>query len=379
MEWCPGVMTIVSSWPPFWWQPPCTFARGFFLFAILIGMSDVLYRKYRPQNFKDVIGQEQTVNALKGAIEAGNISHAYLFSGSRGTGKTSIARILARQLKTSESDVYEIDAASNNSVEDIRALKESVSTLPFESEYKFYIIDEVHMLSKSAFNAFLKTLEEPPKHVIFVLATTEIEKLPDTIISRCQVHQFKKPNQKILRTLVLNVSKKEGYSIEPSSADLIALLGDGSFRDTHGILQKVISASKDKKISVEEVEMITGAPRAVLVHEYIRGLVEKDPEKGIDALKKATDTNVDMKVFFKLILQKMRYLLLLRYAPKMKNSIKNNVSEDDFDFLLEIAENKNNVFNSQTLLKLLSAYDEMKVSFLSEMPLELVLIDVAQE
>lgn len=360
-------------------EPLCSNTRGLFLFAILHGMSDVLYRKYRPESFKEVIGQENIVNALKGAIDAGNIAHAYLFSGSRGTGKTSVARILAKTLETHESDIYEIDAASNTSVEDIRDLKESVHTLPFESTYKFYIIDEAHMLSKAAFNAFLKTLEEPPEHVIFVLATTEIEKLPDTIISRCQVHYFKKPNQRILRTLVLNVAKKEGYSIEPSSADLLALLGDGSFRDTHGMLQKVISASKDKKISVEEVEKITGAPRAVLVHEYIRGLVEKDTEKGIQALKKATDANVDMKVFFKLILQKMRYLLLLRYAPKMKARIESSVSEDDFDFLLEIAENKNNIYNSQTLLVLLHAYDEMKIAFVPELPLELALVDVAAE
>jgi len=339
-------------------------------------MSDVLYRKYRPTSFKEVIGQENVVNALKGAVEAGNVAHAYLFSGSRGTGKTSIARILAEVLQTDPSDIYEIDAASNNSVEDIRDLKESVNTLPFRSKYKFYIIDEVHMLSKSAFNAFLKTLEEPPEHVIFVLATTEIEKLPDTVVSRCQVHQFKKPNQKVLRTLVLNTAKKEGYSIESSSADLLALLGDGSFRDTHGILQKVISASKDKKISIEEVEKITGAPRAVLVHEYIRGLVEKDAEKGIEALKKATDSNVDMKVFFKLVLQRMRYLLLLRYAPKMQTRIKSNVSEEDFDFLLEIAENKKNVYNSETLLILLRAYDEMKVAFIPELPLELALTEV---
>ena len=277
------------------------------------------------------------------------------------------------------SDVYEIDAASNTSVEDIRDLKESVSTLPFESKFKFYIIDEVHMLSKSAFNAFLKTLEEPPEHVIFVLATTEIEKIPDTIVSRCQTHDFKKPNQKTLRTLVLNIAKKEGYTIETSSADLLALLGDGSFRDTHGMLQKVISASKDKKISVEEVEKITGAPRSVLVHEYIRGLVEKDVEIGVDALKKATDSNVDMKVFFKLVLQRMRYLLLLRYAPKMKTRIENSVSEEDFDFLLEVSGNKDNEYNSQTLLVLLKAFDEMKVAFVPELPLELALVDVAKE
>lgn len=342
-------------------------------------MSEVLYRKYRPKSFKEVIGQDNVVRATRGAIDAGNISHAYLFSGSRGTGKTSVARIFAKELKVNESDVYEIDAASNTGVDDIRDLKESISTLPFESEYKLYIIDEVHMLSKAAFNAFLKTLEEPPKHVIFILATTEIEKLPDTIVSRCEVHTFKKPNQKILRTLVLNVSKKEGYSIDNSSADLIALLGDGSFRDTLGILQKVISASSDEKISIEEVEKITGAPRGVLVHEYIRGIVEKDVEKGMDAVREASKANVDMKIFFKLILQRMRFLLLLRYAPKMKGVIEKEVSEDDMEFLLEISGNKNFTFNSETLVTLLESYDDIKVSFMTELPLELALVKVSKE
>ena len=336
----------------------------------------VLYRKYRPETFKDVVGQENIVKALQGAIEAKKIAHAYLFSGSRGTGKTSIARILARAMKTDDSDMYEIDAASNTSVDDIRELKESVNTLPFRSEYKFYIVDEVHMLSKSAFNAFLKTLEEPPAHVIFVLATTEIEKLPDTIVSRCQVHTFKKPNQKTLAVMVQNVAKKEGYTIDVSSADTIALLGDGSFRDTLGMLQKVLSSSVDKKITSEEVERITGAPRGTLIHQYIRGIVEKDAEKGIEAIKKATDSNVDMKVFFKLIIQRMRFLLLLRYAPKMEHTIKNHVSEDDFEFLLEIAKNATYTYNSQTLLTLLKAYDDMRVAFLPELPLELAIIDI---
>src|SRR3990167_907210 len=269
-----------------------------------------LYRKYRPQSWKDVLGQEHVVNVLFGAIEAGNIAHAYLFAGSRGTGKTSVARIFAKSIGCSENDLYEIDAASNRGIDDIRELRDSVNVLPFESPYKVYIIDEVHMLTKEAFNALLKTLEEPPKHVIFILATTEIEKLPDTIVSRCQTFQFKKPSQKVLKDLVMDVAKKEGFKLEPASADLIAVLGDGSFRDTHGILQKVISSSADKNISTEGVEMVTGAPKGKLVNNFISAIAEKDLEKGLKAIDTAVESNIDMKVFLKLILRKLRAILL---------------------------------------------------------------------
>src|SRR6478609_6601729 len=162
----------------------------------------VLYRKYRPQTFNDVIGQEHIVKVLKGAVELGNISHAYLFSGSRGTGKTSMARILARAIGTSANDLTELDAASNRGIDDMREIRDSVNTLPFESKYKVYIIDEVHMLTKDAWNAFLKTLEEPPAHVVFILATTELEKVPETVQSRCQVFTFKRPTREGLAKIV---------------------------------------------------------------------------------------------------------------------------------------------------------------------------------
>src|SRR3989344_2044513 len=203
-------------------------------------MSEVFYRKYRPQKFKDVIGQDHVVKVLEGAIKLGNISHAYLFSGSRGKGKTSMARIFSREVGTSPDDLVEMDAASNRGIDDVRGIRESVSTLPFRSKYKVYIIDEVHMLTKDAWNAFLKTLEEPPVHVIFILATTELEKVPETVISRCQSFQFRQPNQATLKDFAQAIAKKEGVSLEKEAAELISLLGDGSFRDTHGILEKVL-------------------------------------------------------------------------------------------------------------------------------------------
>ncbi|MDE1967235.1 MAG: DNA polymerase III subunit gamma/tau, partial [Patescibacteria group bacterium] len=208
----------------------------------------VLYRTYRPAKWDEVVGQDHVVSALKDAIGNDRVAHAYLFSGSRGTGKTSVARILAKAVKTADEDIYEIDAASNRGIDDIRQLREHVSVLPFSSPFKVYIIDEVHMLSKDAWNALLKTLEEPPKHVIFILATTELDKVPDTIISRCQTFAFKKPAREIIRKEIMRVAKKEGLELDSGAADLIALLGDGSFRDALGTLEKVIAASSGKKV-----------------------------------------------------------------------------------------------------------------------------------
>ncbi|HEX9609057.1 MAG TPA: DNA polymerase III subunit gamma/tau, partial [Candidatus Paceibacterota bacterium] len=292
-----------------------------------------LYRKYRPQHFKDVVGQDHVVSVLEGAIKEGNISHAYLFAGSRGTGKTSVARILAREVGTSEKDLYEIDAASNRGIDDIRELREAVGVLPFDSKYKVYIIDEVHMLTKEAFNALLKTLEEPPPHALFMLATTEIEKLPETIVSRCQTFIFRKPSVAVLNDMVLSVAKKEKFSLAPAAAELISLLADGSFRDAHGILQKIIASSKparpdsagrsggDKKVSVEEVERVTGAPKGSLVNAVILGIEEGKLEQALVAIRDAAEANVDMKIFAKLLLQKMRAVLLLRFAPEMEGML----------------------------------------------------------
>src|SRR3990167_3232652 len=221
----------------------------------------VLYRKYRPQTFSDVIGQDHVVKVLEGALKQGNISHAYLFAGSRGTGKTSVARIIARELKCEIEDVYEIDAASNRGIDDIREIRESVNTLPFRSPYKVYIVDEVHMLTKEAWNAFLKTLEEPPRHVIFIMATTEAHKLPETVVSRCECFAFKKPTHGTLVEAILKIVKAEKYEIEKKSASLIATLADGSFRDAFGILQKAMHSSEDKKLPHTEIEKVLGAPK----------------------------------------------------------------------------------------------------------------------
>jgi DNA polymerase-3 subunit gamma/tau len=343
-------------------------------------MSEIaLYRKYRPASFADVLGQEHIVKVLEGALKLGHISHAYLLHGSRGTGKTTIARIIASKLNTADEDIIEIDAASNRGIDDIRELREGVTTLPFRSKYKIYIIDEVHMLTKEAWNALLKTLEEPPAHVIFILATTELDKVPETIISRCQVFTFKKPSVAVLTELVQHVAKEEGFSIESAGAELLATLGDGSFRDTHGILQKIFSFSKDKKISLKEIEAVTGAPSGTLVNRFIESLAMRDVSIGLEALSHAREQNIDMELFLKLALLKLRVALLLRFAPDMKDELLKAMTEDDRTFILGILKEKGGAINSQTLETLLEAGEMVKYASVKTLPIELALVKILEK
>lgn len=336
----------------------------------------VLYRKYRPQTFKDVVGQEHVTKVLEGAVKLGNISHAYLFAGSRGTGKTSVARILAQEIGTSSEDVYEMDAASNRGIDDVRAIRESVSTLPFNSEKKVYIIDEVHMLTKDAWNAFLKTLEEPPAHVVFVLATTELEKVPETVVSRCQVYTFKRPNESLLREFAVEISKLEGVTLPKDAAELVAILGDGSFRDTHGILEKVLSSTTDKKITREEVEAVTGAPKAEAVRHILEAIVLKDLERGVKAVNAVKEANADMKLFTKLVLERLRFIFLIRLKAGMDDVIQKEVSEDDYNFLKDLAGKADKTLTSDVLLRFIQAYSDIGRTALPELALELALADV---
>lgn len=338
-----------------------------------------LYRKYRPENWGEVIGQDHIVKAIGGALEAGKVAHAYLLCGPRGTGKTTIARIIARELGSSVNDIYELDAASNRGIDDVRSIRDSVHTLPFDSKYKIYILDEVHMFTKDAWNALLKTIEEPPAHVIFILATTEFEKVPETIISRCQSFIFKKPTDSVLSSVVTNVAKREGYTLEEGGANLIAILADGAFRDALGTLEKVISFSKDSKISLQDIEEVTGSPNISLVNDFLNAIAEKDIEKGLAAIRNASNKNIDMQVYLKMILTKLRYALMLRYAPKLKKDIEGIIGEKDLEYITNLIASKPEYITSNTLSVLLSAYQSLRGAVISELPLELALVKILNE
>ena len=206
------------------------------------------------------------------------------------------------------------------------------------------------------------------------MATTESHKIPDTVISRCESYTFKKPTQKLLKDMVVKTSKAEGFELDQSSAELVALLGDGSFRDTHGILQKVINSSKDKKVSVEEVEKVTGAPKGELVNDFIDALSKQESDNAIDSILKAVDQNIDMKIYLSLILSKVRAALLVRYSKNSRKKFEESMTDGDMKKIDEWA--SGNEINSNTLDKLLGAYLITGSTYLPQIPLELAVIDI---
>jgi DNA polymerase-3 subunit gamma/tau len=337
-----------------------------------------LYRVYRPNTFAEVAGQEQVISALEAQVKAGTPGHAYLFSGSRGLGKTSVARIFARELGATAKDIYEIDAASNNTVEDIRHLTENVYTLPFESPYKVYILDEAHMLSKSAWNAFLKTLEEPPAHAVFILATTELEKVPETVQSRCQVFTFKKPSRDGLAQLVANVAKQESFSIEPAAADLVALLAEGSYRDALSILERVCAASSNKKITLAGAEQATGAPQRALVESFVRALAEGKSDTALGVTASLSQQYIDYNLYLSLVLDMVRTVLLVRHAPQLHKEIEAELGADAFATVQELATAPQSALTHYMLAVLLDAAQRMRFSSVPQLPLELAVYEALQ-
>lgn len=291
--------------------------------AILFLMSEsyvALYRKYRPNTFSDVVGQEHIVSVLVNSINDKKISHAYLFSGGRGTGKTSVARILAREIGCNPEDIIEIDAASNRGIDEIRELRDAVRTAPFSSPYKVYIIDEAHMLTKEAANALLKTLEEPPQHVIFILATTDPDKLPETILSRCQHYAFRQPTHEILAKRLMYVADKEGRLIDEATAQLIASFGKGSYRDALGVLEQVLALHNEKTVSHEHVSRFLGVTEKDTCISFIESIGKGDAAQFLATLVMLKRDSHDALAVFDQCLAIFREGLLARIGEKIDNA-----------------------------------------------------------
>lgn len=298
-------------------------------------MSEVLYRKYRSQNFDELIGQEHITNLLKNAVLHDAISHAYLFVGSRGTGKTSTARILAKALNCTNLskdgnpctecdnciaiqegtliDLIEIDAASNRGIDKIRELKERIEYAPAEGRYKIYIIDEVHMLTTEAFNALLKTLEEPPEHAIFMLATTDVHKLPATILSRCQRYDFRLGSEANIRAVLVKSALNEKIELSDEALDLLVQNANGSYRDALSLLEVVVSGSeKDDggKIDANFIRDILGLPDSAMVSYLLQSIAEGSGSSAITMIEELESKGVNLQQFVKNVLEELRLLLL---------------------------------------------------------------------
>ncbi len=295
-----------------------------------------LYRKFRPMTFSELVGQEHITRTLKNQIIAGRVGHAYLFNGGRGTGKTSSAKILARAINClnpkngepcneceicrgaingSLTDIVEMDAASNNSVEDIRSIREEVNFLPTKAKYRVYIIDEVHMLSTGAFNALLKTLEEPPEHVKFILATTEPQKLPATILSRCQRFDFKRiSNEDIIARLKV-VCKESNIEITEGALNIIAILSEGAMRDALSILERCIQDGENK-IDEDKIKDLVGIPKITFVHNITDAIIEYDVDKALNCMDEILDEGKDLNNFLWEIIKYVKDVLIYKSSSR---------------------------------------------------------------
>ena len=311
-------------------------------------MFQALYRKYRPQTFTDIVGQNHIVSVLKNAIDKDQISHAYLFYGSRGTGKTSIAKIFANEVNGNEEyqkenvDIIEIDAASNNGVDEVRDIKEAIKFLPTEGKYKVYIIDEVHMLTTAAFNALLKTLEEPPAHVIFILATTEIHKIPATILSRCQRFEFKNLSQEQLIDRLKYISENEGIVIEDAAIEKIATLAKGGLRDAISILDQVSNYSE--KITLDHILEVTSSISEDDILEFYRSLLQGDVTKSLLTYNNFVSQAKDTKLLLNDLINVTRDVVVYKnlnntsYTVYNIDKIAEEVNNVEFDYFYKIIE-----------------------------------------
>ena len=314
-----------------------------------------LYRKWRPLTFEDVVEQRHIVTTLKNSIKNNTVSHAYLFCGTRGTGKTTLAKIFARAVNCTNPsdgspcnecftckgildgsiiDVIEIDAASNNGVDDVREIKEAVMYVPAITRYKVYIIDEVHMLSTGAFNALLKTLEEPPANVIFILATTEPHKLPATILSRCQRFDFKRITAKGIEERLKDIAKDCNVSVEDNAVRLIARISEGGMRDAISLLDQCITIG-NTSITYMDVIEISGLSAAEAVNRLAGAIVDKNAPVALNAIKEAMDQGRDLKPFCNQLILWFRDLMLYKNGGAALNLI--DLSEEELEPIKEAA------------------------------------------
>src|SRR5204863_2996629 len=315
-----------------------------------------LYRRHRPRSFDQVVGQEHIVRTLRNAIELGKVHHAYLFVGSRGTGKTSMAKLLACALNAEDGpradfppddqraraimngqslDVVEMDAASNNSVDDIRELRENVALAPMGGGKRVYILDEAHMLSNAAWNAFLKTLEEPPAHVVFVLATTEAHKVPPTIVDRCHRFDFHRPSLEQIASVLDRVAAEEGIEVPEPAIGMIARAATGSFRDALGTLEQLVTYG-GREVRLDDVLEILGVADAELVLETAESLVDHDPKAALLAVEKLSASGRDMTQFMRDLAGHLRHLFVVQTLGSVPDSF--SVTAEHTDRLAAQAE-----------------------------------------
>lgn len=360
-----------------------------------------MYRKHRPKHFDEVVGQEHVISAIKGSFTGDKIAHAYLFSGPRGVGKTTMARLIAKSLNCGNLskggtsvpcntcahcgyfnegkalDLVEIDAASNRGIDDIRELREGVRFAPAQGKYKCYIIDEVHMLSKDAFNALLKTLEEPPAHAVFVLATTELEKVPATIVSRTQHFSFRRPNVGQISGRLREIAKREKVELSPDAAHLVALAAEGSLRDAEGILGQIMSV-EDQKITRKEVEDILGLPRREAAKKMFELIAKKDAPSALSLVQEVHDGGYDLSAFTKILLQYFRNALFLKTDPALRKFVEAEMLPDELEAINAHLVSFSQEDLSRGMQVITANLQTFKKTPIPQLPLELTVIELMQ-